>query len=509
MKKRHFQKIIIGILSVTMLSSCRIIDAITSRVDDTTSEYTPPSHSEVINDSEDLAKGFRRPGKSKHNYRDLITSQTIDSLPSTGTQNVLVVPVEFTDYPASNLPGGATAARNRIEKAFFGSASETDWQSVKSYYYESSYGKLNITGEVLPWLNIGISSTSLTTKDSNYNPTYLDPTYYVLDVLKEKYPDKLKQYDKDKNGYVDSIFMVYSRPYDKSDLYWAYVFWYQGRTPNKYKPEPCVYGWASYHFLNGYKSLPGSKGIDAHTYIHEFGHILGLDDLYNYDNSPENMSGGIDMMAYNIIDHNMFHKYALDWATPIVPVEDTTIKLRPAHESGDFMIVRNDFIDSAFSEYLLIEYYQPKGLNYKDSHITYPGNGAKGFTENGVRIWHIDARLFKFDYNDNLVNPNNVLTDIEPWDGYYYTDIGASNTPSRSLKSGVHFVHLMEAGGSNTFRTGGTANNNTLFKQGDSFVASSKFFVNGTKFNDGTRVGYRIDIGELTADSATINVTVI
>ena len=226
MKNRHLQKIIIGILSVTMLSSCRIIDAITSRVDDTTSEYTPPSHSEVINDSEDLAQGFRRPGKSKHNYRDLITAQTIDSLPSTGTQNVLVVPVEFPDYPASNLPGGATAARNRIEKAFFGNANETDWQSVKSYYYESSYGKLNLTGEVLPWLNVGISSTSLPYKtEDKYGRPYLDPTYYVLDVLKEKYPDNLKQYDKDKNGFVDSIFMVYSKPFDKnSDLYWAYVF---------------------------------------------------------------------------------------------------------------------------------------------------------------------------------------------------------------------------------------------------------------------------------------------
>ena len=41
--------------------------------------------------------------------------------------------------------------RQNIQKAFFGTESETGWESLKSYYSESSYGKLNIDGTVTNW----------------------------------------------------------------------------------------------------------------------------------------------------------------------------------------------------------------------------------------------------------------------------------------------------------------------------------------------------------------------
>ena len=76
-------------------------------------------------------------------------------------------------------------------------------------------------------------------------------------------------------------------------------------------------------------------------------------------------------------------------------------------------------------------------------------------------------------------------------------------------------VHLLEASGFNTFKNNyGTsrpdyATNSTLFVQGNSLKATSAFFVNGDKFNDGSTVGYRIDIGKCTSAQGTITITKI
>ncbi|MBR2958465.1 MAG: hypothetical protein IKC19_02385, partial [Bacteroidales bacterium] len=68
-------------------------------------------------------------------------------LPSIGNSKALVIPVSFIDYKAPIM------MKSDLEKAFFGSSSDTGWESLSSYYYKSSYGKLNITGTVLDVYN--------------------------------------------------------------------------------------------------------------------------------------------------------------------------------------------------------------------------------------------------------------------------------------------------------------------------------------------------------------------
>jgi M6 family metalloprotease-like protein len=504
-RKNKVKLYIFGLISLTALSGCRLIDAIRDTVDSSEPSFNSSSDdgdtSFTSVSTSDGDTTLSKSSRSRHLYREVQNAQYLEALPSTGNQKVLVVPVDFSDYPASSLPLGAEGTRSKINTAFFGAASETGWQSVKSFYYESSYGRLNLTGEVLPWFRLSITSSQLKTKTS-----YYDPTYFVLDEIRAKYPDKMREYDQDGNGFVDAIIMIYSKPYetptDTDSLYWAYTYWYQGVEPNYTTPYPNVYGWASYKFMDdGY----GSNVIDAHTYIHEFGHVLGLDDYYNYDDTPHNMAGGVDMMAYNIIDHNMFSKYALGWAEPYYVNKNMTLKIKPAHSSGDFIILKDNFKNTAFDEYLLIEYYQPKGLNYRDSITRYPGNGIQGQTVNGIRIWHIDARLFLFNGSYNIVDPN-AVDYIKNYDGVSFTAVGASNTPSYSLGDKIYLAHLMEATGINSFEFGEVSSNITLFKEGQVFKASSTFFKNGTYFNDGSRVGYEIQIGRLTADDATITI---
>ena len=54
--------------------------------------------------------------------------------------------------------------------------------------------------------------------------------------------------------------------------------------------------------------------LDSTVYIHETGHLLGLDDYYDYndDIGPRGGIGKTDMMENNIGDHSSLSKILLD-----------------------------------------------------------------------------------------------------------------------------------------------------------------------------------------------------
>lgn len=60
-------------------------------------------------------------------------------LPAKGDANILVIPIEFPDDPFSSIE------LDTINSMFF----DDNESSLKSFYYQSSYGNLNIDGNVL------------------------------------------------------------------------------------------------------------------------------------------------------------------------------------------------------------------------------------------------------------------------------------------------------------------------------------------------------------------------
>ncbi|HOH67937.1 MAG TPA: hypothetical protein PLX93_01265, partial [Bacilli bacterium] len=266
----------------------------------------------------------------------------ISDMPRSGESRVLVVPVEFSDFPASGMLRGAEGAREDLRKAYFGESEETQWESLSSYYAKSSYGKVNITGQVMPWYrpkNPSKPSQWYSTEEiiSSYGSSestgisrlilgwfYTD---YAIDMYQNVLDDEgnpyataaafFKDYDGDGDGYIDAVQMVYSAPVNhlSSDLFWAFRSVDSSSAPNKNSPFPCAYVWLGYDFIyeNGYydnlgvyhdwtdaEIIAGTAEIDAHTIIHESGHALGADDYYTYDEKDWGALGGTDMMDYNI-----------------------------------------------------------------------------------------------------------------------------------------------------------------------------------------------------------------
>jgi hypothetical protein len=238
------------------------------------------------------------------------------------------------------------------------------------------------------------------------------------------------------------------------------------------------------------------------------GHILGLDDYYSYDDDDWEPTGTLDMQAWNILDHNAYSKYLMGWIDPIVidgTSEVTTINLDPFEASGDAILIKNDWNGSAFDEYLMLEFYTPTGLNYADSIGGPYNNRYQGFTIPGIKLLHVDSRLAKYTSSGSFISYTDTLDNGST----NFALIGASNTASRSIDSDYRLIHLIEAGGVNTFINGSPATNDTLFVTGDTFTPSSfaSFFTMSGAFNSGEPIGYAFEIVSINSSGAVIEIT--
>lgn len=458
-------------------------------------------------------------------------------LPSTGTQKVLVIPVEFVDYPCSSTKlakyGGCNGLRDDIRRAMFGKSEETNWESLSSFYSKSSYGKLNITGKVTDWFRPELSAAQLALQmmGSGNNTGVSDK---ILDDAIEWYKknnDDINDYDQDGDGYIDSVYLIYTVPkraqilptstgIDTADLFWAYTFWSNSHTDinldtdKDILPVPLTYFWASVDFMYEDKMLKDGKYVeckdgngdwlpDAHTFIHESGHIMGLPDYYTY--GPQNgiddygALGGIDMMDNNVGDHNAYSKMLYGWTEPYVVTDSTTITIKPFYSSGDFILVNANWNGSMFDEYLLLEYYQPEGLNKYDSEHQFAGSYPQVFSEAGVKVYHVDSRLAGFDLVSGNVTVSNrgvfVRFIDEIMNRFSYCDIANDNSVTRSAIPEYKLIELLEPSGKCSFSEKNDkgqyvtpyATNASLFHVGDSFGYEGKAYAD-YKLHTGQRI---------------------
>lgn len=476
-------------------------------------------------------------------------------MPSTGDRKILVVPIQFTDSKFTDYQ------LERLEYTFFGESSETGWESVSSFYKKSSYGKLNITGEVSDPMTIDQTTSTFSANYKKNNSSVKTYTDFVLDAVLEKLSTSmdLTEYDTNDDGYIDAVWLVYSANYNRTDSsspFWAYTTWESSpkvvdETNNL---KGCLYSWASIDFTIEKKypnsvsySATNTKNGDAHTYIHETGHMLGLDDYYSYDyDSSSNFDtpvGGIDMMDMNIGDHCAFSKYMLGWIEPLVITEEYL-------KSNNYELTLNSLTDvtkstenkafllpcysdgsiryngTPFDEYLLIEYSTPSGLNEADAGNKY-SNGLAGYSKAGILVYHINARIGRMlpDSNGSPVWDGYVFDGLPNYSSdwgkklmYYYLynntrsycyDTTITDTSSRFYRG--RLISLLPATGK---RTGDSnknySSNYSLYTKGNSFMVD----LNGKEstysafvFDDGSKPKYGFTVTNFTTSSDTKQAT--
>ena len=454
-------------------------------------------------DASKLDKSTLREKMAKH-FSDEGYSDPLP-LQSTGTYDLLVVPVAFSDKTIS------TEQLSRLDKAFNGTSADTGWESVSSYYQKSSYGNLN--------LSYDIQNTYTSSKTYSYYGNYseeitIDGETYtktgdvlLLEEVLAYYESilDLTNYDTDKDGVIDAVYLIYSAPVaygDDESIYWAYVTTYPTTdTSPKYDGlELGYYLFAGLDFIdehtgnsndyyatqNGYTPYAGLS-IMAETYIHETGHLLGLDDYYDYDETQGGGEGlgGADMMDYNVGDHNAYSKLILGWIDPTIVTTTQTLNLSSFATSGQTIMVLLDYDGTYFSEYLLIDFYTATGVNemaanHDESLLYYDGSTGVG-AKYGVRVYHVSSSI-KEPYSD---------------DYFSFTDNNNSLTTTPLIK-------LVEADGEKKFAsTNGYAEASDLWMAGDKLSTS---FANYTR-NDGKKVNFDVSVDSVSETGATITIT--
>ena len=465
-----------------------------------------------------------------NSYYTLWKNRGYPHFKSVGENNLLVVPLKIKGYEeyatSDNL--------NKIRDSFFleDSLNTLGYYSLSEYYKISSYNKLNIKGEVTPWIDLDLTTKEISSSSiSNYTydcGTYF-PTEKAINYIKENLNIDLTKYDNDKDGFIDGVYFIYGCPtfLDDSSLssstFWNFTYY---NVLNKDKasissPVLMTYSWSSFDMLS--KGSDKTK-LDTHTYIHEFGHQLGLNDYYDTSNSGglnpyTSPMGGLDMMDNNVGDHSAFSKFALGWINPFVVSGDigsVEVKIGSLIESGECIILpTSNYNNTPFDEYLMIEYIKNDSINKVDSTNGYPstfytdGRIIRFYSKNGIRITHIDARSVdsNLDYTDNINDM--VMTKFSNTastkQGYYCP----LNNNSYVLTS------LISANSSrNTLGTFFVANNTDLynasstidFTSNSNSSRASSLPYNSNRFNDGNVFNYSIKIDSISESKASIKI---
>jgi len=181
--------------------------------------------------------------------------------------HALALLVDFSDKP------GARPAAD-FQKMLFDPGNPN---SMTSLYREMSYGNLLVSGEAVGYVRAPRPYSFYTAGESGTGDSYPRNTPGLLfDALTEFCKTQsLKRFDTDGDGYVDGIFLIHAGggaeaepdPAKRGDMIWSHKwtlptpFVNQGVKVFAYSTEP----------------EDGRVGV----FSHEFGHVLGLPDLYD------------------------------------------------------------------------------------------------------------------------------------------------------------------------------------------------------------------------------------
>ena len=175
--------------------------------------------------------------------------------------------VDFPDLKGSRLP--TSFSRMLFDKS--------NPDSMASIYLDMSYGKLDVSGEVVGWIRMPKPYSYYTSGQSGTGSAYPNNTPGLLfDALTEFCKnDSLKRFDVDGDGYVDGIFLIHAGngaeaepdPAKRKDMIWSHKWTLPQPFQNK---GVRVYAYST-------EPEDGRVGV----FSHEFGHVLGLPDLYD------------------------------------------------------------------------------------------------------------------------------------------------------------------------------------------------------------------------------------
>jgi M6 family metalloprotease-like protein len=314
-----------------------------------------------------------------------------DTLQTTGTARMIVLLVEFTDV--THDPSRTPAA---IDGSLNGEASGA--RTLRSYYKEVSFGALTISATVTTVWRPSAETMSWYGADSSTEVDRQNGEIRVLAAEAVKLFDAsvdFRDFDSDGDGEVDHLLVVHAgqgqeADPENKDLIWSH-HWEIVDDPFVPGPQPLVADGTRIH-----RYAMVSEFSPVGVVAHEFGHDLGLPDLYDTDGSSDG-AGLWDLMAGGSWNGaaagdspahlSAWSRIELGWVTP---TEVTTALVNapiPAVETSG-RVYRLGAAGLSGTESFLVENRQPVGFD-----AALPGSG--------LLIWHVDESRGATTKNDD------------------------------------------------------------------------------------------------------------
>ena len=350
----------------------------------------PKSTTDELLDLESLNLILNRPIKTRA-HTLMAANRELASV--VGERKALVLLIDFSDEVA-------TENKQHYEDMLFSSGTYASG-SLRDYYYEASYNKLKVIGDVsgeggvtVGWYRAPKPYSYYTNNDNGFGDYPQNAQKLVEDVVDLAAPHvNFADYDNDGDGIVDALFVVHAGPGaestgSKSDI-WSHAWSITPRTVDGVK-------------VISYSMEPENGNIGV--FCHELGHVFGLPDLYDYGYDSAG-TGNWDLMAggsWNNGGLTPAHpvgwcKVKLGWVTPVTIFgAQQNITLKPCETNEQMYKLPINDVNS--KEYFLLE---NRKKTHFDSHL--PGEG--------LIISHID------DNKSNNNDQTHYLVDIEQCDG--------------------------------------------------------------------------------------------
>ncbi len=294
----------------------------------------------------------------------------------------LVLLVQFSDKKIST----STADINSWLNSDTPSAQWGGWEggSVRSYYIKQSRNKFRPQFDLYGTATLSGTAASYQGREGTMLKEALEALQGDID---------LKKYDVNGDGAVDNVYIIFAGM--GGHLYSQYILpanattnlSYQGLKINRYS------------YVNEVDDANYQQGIG--TFVHEFGHVLGLADLYttagNYPSNSTNywtptywdvMDTGCDLLyGYYPPNLSAFERHALGWTEPYELNKAEFIYMQSNENNGQAAMFHNP---SDENEVFYFEYRDQTG--WDQYHCG-----------KGLLIWQI-----QFDQNSwNNNGPNN------------------------------------------------------------------------------------------------------
>lgn len=339
------------------------------------------------------------------------------TFPSKGKLKALVLLVEYSDVKFT-LENPRQYFSDMLNLDDFDEYGATG--CARQYFLDASNGQFDLHSDVygpitLPRNRAYYGSNDMMGNDNNPE----DMVVHAIEILKDEVD--FSQYDCDKDGILDNVFVFYAGTGEASggpaQSVWPHAwelsqagksFTVDGVTVDHYA---CTCEWQG--------ETPDGIG----TFCHEFSHIMGLPDLYNTSGEYANYTPGEwSVMDYGPYNNNSrtpptysaYERNAMGWLDIDLVSEGVSVTLDDIKNNNKAIMITA----SKPKEFFLFENRQQTSW---DKYLPY----------HGMLIWHVD-------YNEEVWHYNSVNNDRD----HQYVDLIEANGPGENARGaswpGIH-----------------------------------------------------------------------